>query len=161
MTRLQWQDLRCMRNLDVRLSFGSTWRMCRTHPCNVAAWTCRSKKKKKMLPLKKDLKYWTDSVSTQTSNTLSPFVVVICCSPLCFFFPAIPLFLHFFHSKQWHCLSSPLLRPGRAWKHWWAESFTMNQFKPEELKWTNPSTPHYAHKRSHKPASAFASSEYA
>lgn len=156
MTRLLWQDLRCMRNLDVCLSFGSTWRMRHTHACNVTARTCRSKK---MLPLKKGVKYWTDSVFTQTSNTLSPFVVVICCSPLCF--SPIPLFLHFFHGKQWHCLSSPLLWPGRAWKHWWAESFTMNQFKPEELEWTDPSTPHYAHKRSHKPASAFARSEYA
>lgn len=149
MTRLLWQDLRCMRNLDVCLSFGSAWRMCHTHACNFT---------KKMLPLKKDLKYWTDSVSTQTSNMLSPFVVVICCSSLCF--SPIPLFLHLFHGK-WHCLSSLLLRPGRPWKHWWAESFTMNQFKPEELKWTDPSAPHYTHKRSHKPASAFASSEYA
>lgn len=75
MTRREmYEKFRCVSFFQVNLKDAS-------HSCMQLVRTCRSKK---MLPLKKDLKYWTDSVSTQTSNTLSPFVVVICCSSLCF-----------------------------------------------------------------------------
>lgn len=88
--------------LDVSISELKTWaavlcaERCQTHICNITATV----KVYKMLPAEKDLKYETDSESSQTSNRLFPFVVVICSSSLFVFLPIPPFFISFARQRM-------------------------------------------------------------